>query len=117
MLLLYILIAVGGFLLFGDAVERNVLENLPHSNFKTIIGILMAFHVSAALLIVINPVNIALEEAIRMKGKLNFLCNCRVCTFNCRVLCCRKTSIACKMHFTQFGWLIDDMHRINDTQV
>lgn len=68
MLILYVLIAVGGYYLFGNAVERNVLDNLQPSILKTIISVLMAIHVSAAILIVINPVNIAFEETVGVTG-------------------------------------------------
>jgi amino acid permease len=66
MLVLYLTIAVGGFLLYGGEVKPNVLENLPASVIKTLIGVLMAFHVFAAMLIVINPVNLSFEQTIRL---------------------------------------------------
>lgn len=62
MLVLYLTVAVGGFLLYGGDVKANVLDNLPNSVLKKIIGVLMAFHVLAAMLIVINPVNMMLEQ-------------------------------------------------------
>ena len=64
MLVLYLTVAVGGFLLYGADVKPNVLENLPASVLKTLIGVLMAFHVFAAMLIVINPVNLIFEQKI-----------------------------------------------------
>lgn len=64
MLVLYLTVAVGGFILYGADVKPNVLENLPASVLKTLIGVLMAFHVLAAMLIVINPVNLIFEQTI-----------------------------------------------------
>lgn len=64
MLVLYLTVAVGGFFLYGGEVKPNVLENLPSTVLKTLIGVLMAFHVVAAMLIVINPVNLVFEQTI-----------------------------------------------------
>jgi len=68
MLLLYIPIAAGGYALYGGSVKTSILDNVPDSALKTSIRVLMAFHVFAALLIVINPVNMAFEETIGMPG-------------------------------------------------
>lgn len=69
MLVLYLTVAVGGFLLYGGNVKSNVLENLPPSVLKTLIGVLMAFHVFAAMLIVINPVNLIFEQTIGISSE------------------------------------------------
>lgn len=68
MLVLYLTVAVGGFFLYGADVKSNVLENLPSSILKTLIGVLMAFHVLAAMLIVINPVNLVFEQTVGVPG-------------------------------------------------
>lgn len=69
MLILYIPIAAGGFALFGGNVEQSIMDNLPNTGIKTAISVLMAFHLFSALLIVINPVNMAFEETLGFPGK------------------------------------------------
>ena len=68
LLVIFIPIAVGGFALYGGSTLPNILNNLPDSALKTSIRVLMAFHVFAALLILINPVNMSFEKTLGMDG-------------------------------------------------
>lgn len=66
MLVLYLPVAIGGFILYASGVKDNILDNVPDSGLKTAVNLLMAFHVFAALLIVINPVNMSFEQFLEM---------------------------------------------------
>jgi hypothetical protein len=75
MLVLYLPVAIGGFALYGGDVKPNILDNLPPSGLRTAIDVLMAFHVFAALLIVINPVNLSFEETLGLSSKYQHVVN------------------------------------------
>ena len=82
MLVLYLVVAAGGFALYGSTSCDNILKNLPPSIWREIIDALMAFHVFCAFLIVINPVNLSLESYISIPAEFTWN-RCLFRTFMC----------------------------------
>lgn len=63
---LYFPVAVGGFFVYGELVDPNVILSLGHSSLVTMANVLMAIHLVLAFLIVINPVCQELEEIFQV---------------------------------------------------
>lgn len=82
MLILYLMVAVGGFALYGSTCYDNILKNLSPSIWREIIDVLMAFHVFCAFLIVINPVNLSIESYLNIPSKFTWN-RCLFRTFMC----------------------------------
>ncbi|KAF5305305.1 hypothetical protein FQA39_LY09270 [Lamprigera yunnana] len=61
-LILYVPLAVGGYLAYGDHVQPNIALSLFHSPITILASMLMGIHLIFAFLIVINPVCQELEE-------------------------------------------------------
>jgi len=61
-LLLYLPVAIGGYLVYGEEVEANVILSLGRGPFVVFANIFMAVHLVLAFLIVVNPVCQELEE-------------------------------------------------------
>ncbi|XP_028156665.1 amino acid transporter AVT1A-like [Ostrinia furnacalis] len=61
-LLLYLPIAIGGYAVFGESVAPNVAASLKDTPLKLVGNILMALHLLAAFMILINPVCQEMEE-------------------------------------------------------
>lgn len=59
---LYIPVAVGGYLVYGEEVNANIILSLQHTSLVTLANLLMAIHLILAFLIVVNPVCQELEE-------------------------------------------------------
>ncbi|RWS09375.1 amino acid transporter ANT1-like protein [Dinothrombium tinctorium] len=62
LLIIYYPLAVGGFLVYGDKVDDNVLNTTQNGTITTIVNVLMDFHLFCAFLIVVNPLNQDLEQ-------------------------------------------------------
>ena len=62
MLVMYMTVAISGYLAFGSDVKSNVLKSLPPGYLTTAINILMIVHVLCAFLICANPVNLCMED-------------------------------------------------------
>ncbi|XP_067002631.1 uncharacterized protein [Anabrus simplex] len=61
-ILLYLPVAAGGYLVYGEAVDPNIALSVNKTTLIVIANILMAVHLILAFLIVINPVCQELEE-------------------------------------------------------
>lgn len=76
LLLIYLPISAGGYAVYGDEcrLKDNILKNLKHSDLiKSTVGFLMALHLFCAYLICLNPLNLDVENAIKIPHcKLNF---------------------------------------------
>ncbi|KAG8184420.1 hypothetical protein JTE90_004590 [Oedothorax gibbosus] len=66
LLILYVPVAVLGYSVYGDKVESDVIDSLPHSTIKTIISVLLAFHMIFAFLLVINATSQEFEEFLNV---------------------------------------------------
>lgn len=63
MLLFYLPVAIGGWLVFGSGTMENIIDNMDdHTWIKTAIIILITGHVLTAFTIILNPVFQAFEE-------------------------------------------------------
>jgi vesicular inhibitory amino acid transporter len=69
LIILFVPISVTGFVTYGGDLKPNILFNLPNSIMKTGIIVMMAVHVFAALLILINPINISIEKSVGVSGQ------------------------------------------------
>lgn len=63
---LYLPVAVGGYFIYGEAVDPNIILSLGHSSLVSTANVLMAIHLVLAFLIVINPVCQELEEIFQV---------------------------------------------------
>lgn len=63
---LYFPVAVGGYFVYGEAVDPNIILSLGHSSLVSVANVLMAIHLVLAFLIVINPVCQELEEIFQV---------------------------------------------------
>ncbi|XP_039287493.1 amino acid transporter AVT1A-like isoform X1 [Nilaparvata lugens] len=60
--LLYLPVSFGGYFVYGDAVNSNILLSLQRGPFELVANILMAMHLLLAFFIVVNPVSQEIEE-------------------------------------------------------
>lgn len=67
LLLIYLPVAMVGYYFYGNGLQGNIVRNLNPSFITTTIDVLMVIHIFSAFLIVINPVNLFLEHAIKIK--------------------------------------------------
>lgn len=65
-MVLYFPVAAGGYFVYGEAVDPNVILSLGHSSLVSMANVLMAIHLVLAFLIVINPVCQELEEIFQV---------------------------------------------------
>lgn len=73
LLILYLPVAVLGYSVYGDKVESDVIDSLPHSTIKTIISVLLAFHMIFAFLLVINATSQEFEEFLNVPNGKDIL--------------------------------------------
>ncbi|KAF5278130.1 hypothetical protein FQR65_LT03646 [Abscondita terminalis] len=71
-MMLYLPIAIGGYLIYGEHVQANVAISLGHSSLSVLANMLMGIHLIFAFLIVINPVCQELEEAFDVPDTLHW---------------------------------------------
>ncbi|KAK4877503.1 hypothetical protein RN001_010009 [Aquatica leii] len=71
-LFLYLPVAIGGYLVYGEHVQTNVAVSLGHSPLSVLANMLMGIHLVFAFLIVINPVCQELEEAFDIPCTLDW---------------------------------------------
>ncbi|XP_075990799.1 uncharacterized protein LOC142986270 isoform X2 [Anticarsia gemmatalis] len=61
-LILYLMIAVGGYAVYGERVLPNVAQNMAATPLTLTANVLMAIHLVSAFIIIINPVCQEMEE-------------------------------------------------------
>lgn len=61
-LCLYLPVAIGGYVVYGDHINSNILLSLSRGIFVSTANILMAVHLLLAFFIIINPVCQEIEE-------------------------------------------------------
>ncbi|GIY12405.1 amino acid transporter AVT1E [Caerostris extrusa] len=66
LLLLYLPVAVLGYVTYGDKVEEDVIDSITPSTIKSIIQILLALHMLFAFLLVINATSQEFEEFFKI---------------------------------------------------
>lgn len=84
---LYLPVAAGGYFIYGEAVDPNVILSLGHSSLVSMANVLMAIHLILAFLIVINPVCQELEEIFQVPHEF------------CLKRCILRTIMMCIMVF------------------
>ena len=62
--MIYLPVSVVGYHVFGNDVKSSVIRNLTPGPLVTVIEVLIAVHVFCSYLILLNPVNLNLENAI-----------------------------------------------------
>jgi vesicular inhibitory amino acid transporter len=63
MLLFYLPVAIGGFLVFGSNLKSNIINNLQNNWIRTTILVLITGHLLTAFNIILNPVFQGVEHA------------------------------------------------------
>ncbi|XP_063244855.1 uncharacterized protein LOC134546192 [Bacillus rossius redtenbacheri] len=71
-LMLYLPVTIGGYFVFGDGVDVNIILSLNRTSLVVAANILMAVHLVLAFLIVINPVCQELEEVFKIPHKFHW---------------------------------------------
>lgn len=72
-LALYLPVALGGMLIYGDAVAPNIALTLGESWLVDVANLFMACHLILAFLIVTNPVSQELEHIFNVPHGLSLL--------------------------------------------
>ncbi|RWS29794.1 amino acid transporter ANT1-like protein, partial [Leptotrombidium deliense] len=72
LLILYYPLAFGGFIVYGDSVNDNILLSTEAGTITTIVNVLMDLHLFCAFLIVINPLNLDLENRFGISHDFNW---------------------------------------------
>ena len=67
MLAIFLPLSISGYLFYGSSVQSNILRVLTPGPLLTAINVLMATHVFAAFLIAINPVNLLIEDFLKLE--------------------------------------------------
>lgn len=67
MLTIFLPLSISGYFFYGSSVESNILRVLTSGPLLTAINVLMATHVFAAFLIAINPVNLLIEDYLKLE--------------------------------------------------
>ncbi|XP_014248176.1 amino acid transporter AVT1A-like isoform X2 [Cimex lectularius] len=79
-LLLYLPIAYGGYFIYGDNTNSNIVLSLNKGMYVTLANVCMAFHLILAYLIAINPVCQEVENIFDIPNEFCFLrCLIRTC--------------------------------------
>lgn len=68
-LCLYLPVSIGGYLVYGEATNANIILSLGKTSLATLANLFMAAHLIMAFLIVINPVAQHLEENFRVPNR------------------------------------------------
>lgn len=76
-MLVYLPVTIGGYLVYGESVQTNVILSLTESPLIVVANILMAIHLVLAFLIVVNPVCQEIEESFKIPHGKNYQ-NCDV---------------------------------------
>ena len=66
LLLLYVPVSGGGYLVFGQNVQSDIIANMKSSVLTTVIIVFFLVHCFFAFLIIINPVLLELEEMLKI---------------------------------------------------
>lgn len=66
LIFIYLPVAIVGYSFYGPATASNIVENLDPSVLSVTIDILMSIHVFSAYLIIANPINLFLENWLKV---------------------------------------------------
>lgn len=65
-LLIYLPIAIAGYLVYGENIDDNVILSLKKSSLVTAANCFMAMHLISAFLIIINPASQEIENFLNI---------------------------------------------------
>lgn len=71
MLIFYLPVAIGGYLVFGQNTQENIIDDMDDNWIKTTIIVLITGHVLTAFTIILNPVFQACEQVINAPSKFS----------------------------------------------
>ena len=74
MLIFYLPVAIGGFLVYGKTTQNNIIDNLDENWLKTTILVLITLHLLSAFNIILNPVFQGVENAFNAPASNHFCC-------------------------------------------
>lgn len=65
MLLFYLPVAIGSFIVFSTKLNDNVIDNLDDNWIKTVVLVLITGHLLSAFNIILNPVYQGIEQSLK----------------------------------------------------
>nr|BAN20757.1 vesicular inhibitory amino acid transporter, putative [Riptortus pedestris] len=71
LLIIYLPVAIGGFLVYGESVQDNIILSLKKSPLVTTANCFMALHLTMAFLIITNPISQEIEGFLNIQPKFN----------------------------------------------
>ena len=60
-------VAIAGYIIYGDALESNVLLSLPQNGFRTAVEIFMTLHFLFAIVVLLTPFVQEMEELLHVQ--------------------------------------------------
>ncbi|GFR06532.1 amino acid transporter AVT1E [Trichonephila clavata] len=72
LILLYLPVAVLGYVVYGDKVQADIIDSISPSTIKSIIQVLLALHMLFAFLLVINASSQEFEEFFKVPNKFGW---------------------------------------------
>jgi solute carrier family 32 (vesicular inhibitory amino acid transporter) len=65
MLIFYLPVAIGGFIVFSTELSDNIIDKLDNNWIKTVVIVLITGHILSAFNIILNPVYQGIENALK----------------------------------------------------
>jgi vesicular inhibitory amino acid transporter len=65
MLIFYLPVAIGGFIVFSTELPDNIIDKLDNNWIKTVVIVLITGHILSAFNIILNPVYQGIENALK----------------------------------------------------
>ncbi|GFY40902.1 amino acid transporter AVT1E [Trichonephila inaurata madagascariensis] len=72
LILLYLPVAILGYVVYGDKVQADIIDSISPSTIKSIIQVLLALHMLFAFLLVINASSQEFEEFFKVPSKFGW---------------------------------------------
>lgn len=66
MLIFYLPVAIGGYIVYGENTKNNIIESLNDNWLKTVVIILITGHLLTAFNIILNPFFQGFEEIFKV---------------------------------------------------
>ena len=65
-IIMYLPVAAVGYFVYGEHVNPNILQNLPHGVVRYFVETLITVHLLLAFVIVMNPLSQEFEELLKI---------------------------------------------------
>lgn len=76
MLIFYLPVAIGAFIVFSTQLQDNVIDNLSKNWIRTVVLVLITGHVLSAFNIILNPLYQGIENALKAPESITWIKKC-----------------------------------------